>query len=144
MSLVVVAQPWSEPELAVMLCALEARGIPTFVQGSGFGSLYPGPQIDFYNARRVMVPDLFAAEAQQALEVFTQKQELHAFRRPSVLHMLRALLELVLAGWFVPGNRRRSRQHPGASANSRAPLDSGVSRQEPHVEASPPTQALDD
>jgi hypothetical protein len=108
MSLVVVAQPWSESELAVMLCSLEARGIPTFVQGSGFGSLYPGPQIAFYNARRVMVPDSFAAEAQEALEVFTCQAEPHTFQRPSVLNMLRAILELVLFGWFVPGNRRRS------------------------------------
>lgn len=108
MSLIVIAQPWSESELSVMLCLLEALGIPTFVQGAGFGSLYPGPQIDFYNARRIMVPDPFVTEARQALEVFTRQPEPAGFQRPSISHVLRSIVELVLCGWFVPGNRRRS------------------------------------
>jgi hypothetical protein len=116
MSLIVIAQPWSESELSVMLCALEARGIPTFVQGAGFGSLYPGPQIAFYNARRIMVPSSFAPEARQALEVFTRQDEPPTFRRPSVLNMIRAVVELVLFGWFVPGNRRRVASAPNPSS----------------------------
>jgi hypothetical protein len=107
MSLIVIAQPWSESELSVMLCTLEAHRIPAFVQGAGFGALYPGPQIDFYNARRIMVPHSFAIEARKALEVFTHQAVPATFRRPSIFNVLRTLLELVLFGWFVPGNRRR-------------------------------------
>jgi hypothetical protein len=107
MSLVVIAQPWSESELSVMLCTLQARRIPTFVHGAGFGSLYPGPQIAFYNARRIMVPESFATEAMQALEVFTRQDEPVTFRRPGILNVLRAIFELAFFGWFVPGNRRR-------------------------------------
>ena len=116
MSLVVVAQPWSESELSVMLCTLEAHRIPAFVQGAGFGSLKPGPQIDSYNARRIMVSSSFAAEAREALEVFTHQGEPATFRRPSILNVVRAIFELVLFGWFVPGNRRRVAATPNPSS----------------------------
>lgn len=107
MSLIVIAQPWSESELSVMLCTLEARGIPTFVQGAGFGSLYPGPQIAFYNARRIMVPDAFAHDAADALSVFTHQAEPVTVQPPGILNFLRITLEVVLFGWFVPGKRCR-------------------------------------
>ena len=116
MSLLVIAYPQSESELSVMLCTLEAHRIPTFVQGAGFGSLYPGPQIAFYNARRIMVPSPFAAEAQEALDIFARQAEPVTFGRPSILNVLRAILELVLFGWFVPGNRRRSATAANSSA----------------------------
>lgn len=118
MSLIVIAQPWSESELSVMLCSLEAQGIPAFVQGAGFGSLYPGPQIAFYNARRIMVPEPFAAEARQALEAFTRQGEPDLFRRPSIFNISRAIVEFLFLGWCVPGSRRRSAaaQHVPAGA----------------------------
>jgi len=116
MSLVVIAQPWSESELSVMLCTLEAHRIPAFVQGAGFGSLKPGPQIDFYNARRIMVSNSLAAEARQALEVFTRQDEPATFHRPSILNVVRAIFELVCFGWFVPGNRRRVAAAPNPSS----------------------------
>ena len=116
MSLVVVAQPWSESELSVMLCTLEAHRIPAFVQGAGFGSLKPGPQIDFYNARRIMVSSSLISEARQALEVFTRQSEPATFRRPSFLNVVRSIFEVILFGWFVPGNRRRVAAAPNPSS----------------------------
>jgi hypothetical protein len=91
-----------------MLCTLESLGIPAFVQGNGFGSLYPGPQIASYNSRRIMVPDAYAAQGKEALSVFAQPLESSAPESPSFLNKLRVVLELVIFGWFVPGNRRRA------------------------------------
>jgi hypothetical protein len=69
MSLVPVAWPQSESDLSVMPCTLEAHGIKAFVQGGGFGSMYPGPQIPFFNARRIMVPSENVAGGQGHLSL---------------------------------------------------------------------------
>ncbi|MCK9489478.1 MAG: hypothetical protein M0Q42_08805 [Xanthomonadales bacterium] len=110
MALVVVAQPGSEPELAVMLCALESHRIPVFVQGAGFGSLYPGPQVAFYNARRIMVPRACVDQARQVLEVFNSQDEPAPSWRPGLVGVLRLVLEFIAFGWFVPGNRQRAQR----------------------------------
>jgi len=108
MSLVAIASPQSESELSVMLCTLEANGIKAFVQGGGFGSLFPGPQIPWYNARRIMVSSIDVPEAQKALSVFTQPAAPAPYKWPGVLHVLRIIFEAGLFGWFVPGKRRRN------------------------------------
>ena len=72
-----------------MLCTLEAYGIPAFVQGNGFGSLHPGPQIASYNARRIMVPDSYAVQGKEALNVFVQPLESAESRPPTILNKLR-------------------------------------------------------
>jgi hypothetical protein len=90
-----------------MLCTLEAHGIKAFVQGGGFGSLFPGPQIPWYNARRIMVSSADAPKAQEALSVFMQPAEAVPYKWPGILHVLRIIFEAGLFGWFVPGKRRR-------------------------------------
>jgi hypothetical protein len=107
MSLVTVAWPQSESDLSVMLCTLEAHGIKAFVQGGGIGSLYPGPQVPFFNARQVMVPSEDADKARKALAVLTQPVAKDTYRWPGFLHMLRMLVEFVTFGWFVPCEPRR-------------------------------------
>lgn len=69
MTLVVVAAPDSESDLALIACVLEANDIPHFVQGGGFGGLFPGPQISGYNSRRVMVP---ASCVERAVELLSE------------------------------------------------------------------------
>ena len=96
-----------------MLCTLESHGIPAFVQGNGFGALHPGPQIASYNLRRIMVPDTYAAQGKEALSVFAQPLESSVSDSPNFLNKLRVVFELVIFGWFVPGNRRRA----GAASN---------------------------
>ena len=108
MSLIAIASPQSESDLSVMLCTLEAYRIPAFVQGNGFGSLHPGPQIASYNSRRIMVSDAYVAQAREALEFFAQPLELNATCSPTILNRLRIILEVVLFGWFVSGNRRHA------------------------------------
>ena len=102
-----------------MLCTLEAYGVPTFVQGSGFGSLHPGPQIVAYNTRRIMVPDGYVAQAQDALKFFAQPLEAEVSTPPTMLNKLRVILEVLIFGWFVPGNRRQSAAVSNSSKRTR-------------------------
>lgn len=112
MSLVPVACPQSESELACMLCELEAHGIHAFVQGAGFGSLWPGAQIPWYNMRRIMVPGADAPRASEALAAFTHPVgPRESYRWPGLLHVLRMIAEIGLMTWCVPGGRRRNGKH---------------------------------
>lgn len=63
MTLVVIAHLETESQVAVATSLLAAHEIPHFVQGGGFGGLFPGPQIGSYNARRLLVPQSSAEEA---------------------------------------------------------------------------------
>lgn len=108
MSLAAIACPQSESELACMLCELEARGIYAFVQGAGFGSLWPGAQILWYNARRIMVSSGDVPAAQEALAPFTHPVESPGpYQWPGFLPVLRMVVEVVLISWCVPASRRR-------------------------------------
>lgn len=91
-----------------MLCELEARGIHVFVQGAGFGSLWPGTQILWYNARRIMVSESDVPLAKAALAPFTHPvNPIAPYQWPGLLHVLRMLVEIVLISWCVPGSRRQ-------------------------------------
>lgn len=90
-----------------MLCELEAHGIQVFVQGTGFGSLWPGTQISGYNMRRVMVSGSDVPRANDALAMFTRPAGPPSpYRWPGVLHVLRMVVEVGLIGWCVPNGRR--------------------------------------
>jgi hypothetical protein len=104
-ALVHVFSPDSEPDLVAVVAMLEAHEIPCFVHSAGFGSLYPGPQIDGYNRRAVMVPEENVAAALELVRDFqSQPDELHSGPpRPS--GKLRSFIEFLLFGWFVPGSR---------------------------------------
>lgn len=103
MTLVAVAKPQTESELAVILCLLGAEGIPTFVHNGGFGSLHPGPQMPLYNERRVMVPGACREAAVAALRVLEPPLP----DTTTGLGKVRIAVETIYFGWFVPGSRRR-------------------------------------
>lgn len=117
MGLVVVARPQTEAELAVMQCALQASGVYFFVQGSGFGSLLPGPQISAYNTRRIMVPESEASAAREALAPLVQPDPEASYHWPGLPGILRIIVEFSLFGWCVPGRCRVRRD----SAPGKAP-----------------------
>lgn len=107
MTLVPVACPQSESELACILCELEAHGIRAFVQGAGFGSLWPGTQISGYNMRRVMVSGFDVPQANQALAMFTHPAgPASSYKWPGMFHVLRMIAEVGFISWCVPVGRR--------------------------------------
>lgn len=106
MTLAVVAAPETESDLVVMLGLLRSLDIPYFVHGTGFGGLFPGPQIGSYNSRRIMVPASRAEEASKALAVFLLPSVALVEDAPTPAvgwaAKLRVVLETLLLGWFVP------------------------------------------
>lgn len=96
-----------------MLCELEAQGIRAFVQGAGFGSLWPGTQIPWYNMRRVMVSSIDAPQAGQALAMFTHPVGPPVpYQWPGLFHVFRMIIEIVLIAWCVPGGRHGNEDRP--------------------------------
>jgi 8-oxo-dGTP diphosphatase len=104
MGLVRIFNPRTASEAAVVVAMLEAHEIPAFLHNGHLASVLPGLQIGAYNAHSVMVPE---ERAEDALELIVN------FRiAPSPVadgSWLRNFLEGILAGWFVPSQRRHTR-----------------------------------
>jgi hypothetical protein len=96
--------PQGQADLSVVLCLLDAYGYPYFVHNHYFGGLYPGPQVDLYNMRRVFVPNEMAADARQLLDDFLPGIESSSHDTP-VGDKVRVVVEGLLMGWFIPGNK---------------------------------------
>ena len=106
-----VYRPQTLIELAVAESVLEANGIPYFVHNRGFASLYPGIQIDLYNAHTIMVPPSAEESAREVLAHYLcDVPGLLHHREHSFWHIVRMVLEAA-AGWGVPRvGRARKRQ----------------------------------
>jgi hypothetical protein len=94
-------RPW---ELALVMSLFDAHGVPHFVHNFGFGGLYPGPQVDLYNLRKIYVPDEMAPFARQLLEDFFPGLGV----TPCAMSMpdkVRVVLEFGLMAWFIPGSK---------------------------------------
>ena len=103
MGLVRLISPDSDPEIIAIVAMLEAHGIYAYVRGGGFGSLYPGVQINAFNTRDIMIPEEQAAAALELLRDFQSRPpepEVHV--KPKSSGRLRNLFEFLLSGWFVP------------------------------------------
>ena len=110
MALVRIHSPDSGPELMVLVAMLEAHDVPCYVHNSGFGSLWPGAQVNAYNTQSIMVPEEKVAEAISLLADYrSQPGEIDEETKPAgklaaePLHTLRAMVEVLMFGWFVPG-----------------------------------------
>jgi hypothetical protein len=110
MALVPIFSPDSEAELIAVVAMLDAHDVPHFVQNAGFGSLYPGPQIALYNDRTILVPEESVAVARELLKEFRSQSDPPRSAATSAPNKLRAVLEVLLFGWFVPGNRYSKRK----------------------------------
>jgi hypothetical protein len=99
-----ICTPKSQADLQVVLCLLDAYGFPYFVHNYFFGALYPGPQIDLYNRRRVFVRNEMATEARQLIDDFLPGIELEPESMSSP-NKLRVVVEYLLFGWFLPVNK---------------------------------------
>jgi hypothetical protein len=113
MAFVSVFKPDSEPELVTVVAMLEAHDIPCFVHNGALGSLYPGPQIDWFNTRSIMVPE---EKVRNALELIREFQSQPADpaeepeEPPPPRSALRVLLEVLVFGWFIPSRSRARRE----------------------------------
>jgi hypothetical protein len=108
--------PESEADILTTVALLESFGIPCYVRGGGFGGLYPGVQVNAYNARTIMVPLASYDEARQLIAATPDTSEHWEFSEPEEVveppqerGLLRMVLEFLFFGWFIPGTRRRTR-----------------------------------
>ena len=94
----------------------ENEGIPYFVHNDHFGSLKPGPRIDMFNSKTVMVPEAHHARATELLTNFLdniKQGEPEPFKSPySLLDKIRMVAEALAFGWFIPGKKGGSRERP--------------------------------
>ena len=103
--MVPIFTPRNQADLSVVLCLLDAYGFPYFVHNYFFGCLYPAPQFDLYNIRRVFVPTEMAKDARQLLDDFLPGIE-YAPYDMSAADKFRVVVEVfLLMGWFIPGNK---------------------------------------
>jgi hypothetical protein len=93
--LVRVAVPETESQVALIASALEAAGIPHFVQGGGLGAVMPGLQIRGLNSRYVLVPE---ADAQDAVELL---RELDLMQAPLESAPVMSKLRMVFEAFFL-------------------------------------------
>lgn len=107
-----IYQPENSIKLALAESVLEAYGVPYFVHNGGFGSLYPGPQIELYNVRTIMVPEEAVDIARELLAKFIEEgskeveekevEEKNMMRPSSRFYYIRLIAETLLVGWFIP------------------------------------------
>jgi len=102
-------KPKDDADLSIVESLLEANGINYYVFNKNFGSLYPGVQIDYFNARTIMVPE---EEFDRARDVLIENYELEEEKpkRNSFFDNLRIFLEALFFGWFVSGKKRSERK----------------------------------
>ena len=97
-----VYKPQTLIELAIAESVLEANDIPYYVHNRGYGSLYPGIQLDLLNVRTIMVPPSAAEAAREILAHYlSDAPGLSTNRERSLWHILRMVAE-AMCGWFVP------------------------------------------
>lgn len=104
--MITVCHPVDDMELMFIRMELEAEGIPHFVTGQYFGSLYPGMQMPWYNERSVRVPHDKAQEAEEVI------RHVRAYYSPSFANLdkkskLRIVCEALLFGWIIPAGSKR-------------------------------------
>jgi hypothetical protein len=81
-----------------------AAGIPYFIQNRYLGNLLPGPQISWYNDRRIFVPDELWDKASEVVDA-TRIDQGFSTCKASWKEIARLILETLIFGWFVPGDR---------------------------------------
>lgn len=92
--------------------ALQAANIPFFIVGAGFGSLYPGVQVPWYNERPIRVPENHYDEAQEVVAE-VRKTYVNTSENLSNRSKFRMLFDFFL-GWVIPAG---SKKKPSNKAN---------------------------
>jgi hypothetical protein len=104
----------TEYDLAFTLAALAALEIPHYVRNEHFGAMRIGPRIAHFNERWIEIPREHLETVHEALVGRPGRDRLGP-RRWDGATRLRALAELLLFGWFVPGRTSRLRARRAAA-----------------------------
>ena len=105
-----VYSPESEAERIFLESVLQASDIPYHIDTGGYGSLFPGLQIDGYSRKWVMVPEEYVAEAIEVIRDALPPREDVEVESVGWLDRLRIVGEALFFGWFVPGRRKAPRR----------------------------------
>lgn len=113
--------PENEAELSIIKSLFDAEGIVYYVLNDHFGTMKTGPKIDLLNAKTLYVA---GADLALAREIVTdlldniREAGTNEASRYCVADKIRMVLEALIFGWFIPGNRwgrkkpaRKGHQH---------------------------------
>ena len=104
--MITFCHPRDDLEQLFIISLLEEVGIPYFIVGQNFGSLYPGIQIPWYNQRSIRVPSSYLDFACEVVEGF-RATYVSPSENIAARSKLRMGLEVLFCGWIVPGGKKR-------------------------------------
>ncbi len=88
----------------------DSENIHYYILNDYFGSMKVGPTIKLYNEKIIYVSNADFISAQEILNVFLSNRindETIFKSQYSVSDKIRMVIEILLCGWFMPGNRWR-------------------------------------
>lgn len=104
--------PANAIELALMKGILDSEDINYYVRNDHFGALKIGPQIELYNKQMIVVQDDQYNTAKELLADFldaTQNKVETLETKYSLFDKIRMIFEVLLFGWFIPGNSKQKK-----------------------------------
>ena len=100
--------PENESELALIKSLFELEHINYYVLNDHFGTMKVGPKIDLLNAKTIYVSEEDLDFAKNILLDFLEntKNGNKPFKSQySIPDRIRMVIETLVFGWFIPGNR---------------------------------------
>jgi hypothetical protein len=100
--------PENESELVVIKSIFQAEGVNYYVLNDHFGTLKVGPRIGLLNAKYIFVSEEDYDSAKEILLDFLANirngnEPFHS--KYSIPDKVRMVIETLIFGWFMPGNR---------------------------------------
>ncbi|PLX94190.1 MAG: hypothetical protein C0621_05815 [Desulfuromonas sp.] len=100
--------PQNEIELSIIRGLLDSEGIHYFVHNDHFGTMRTGPRIDLLNVKTILVDEIDEERASEIIRRFIKNnktEENKEIKKYSFSDKLRMVAEMLIFGWFIPGNR---------------------------------------
>ena len=98
--------PKNEAELSVIRSILDGENIHYFIHNDHFGSLQPGPTIDLFNAKSIMVSEEHFERASEIITDYLNNVQPKKIKSEySLPDKIRMVLETLLFSWFMPGKK---------------------------------------
>lgn len=100
--------PENEVELLILKSIFDLEKLHYYVLNDYFGSMRVGPTIELYNEKIIYVSDSDFILAQEILDDYLsnlKNDEAVIKSQYSIPDKIRMVIEILLCGWFMPGNR---------------------------------------